>query len=410
MITIAAPDTLKTQSQVIPNLLTYPGSAFVLDVKGELWATTAAHRAKSFGPTYRFSPTEPENRSHCYNPFDFVPPDPVGAAMACELFAANLIPDNPNLKDPYWEKRARDILWALAMLVALDRPPAQRILSTMARLLGTRTNFEDDEEAYKGSSTEKLVNQLKVLGTRTSLAELVDIGISIHDGIKSTRLGSVFDTARTYLNNLNRSPMVAASTASSDWHPRQLREHTGTTVYLSFRPGEMAGFAGIIQLILQQHAHFLTREFTHRPGTPPIAFFLDEAPQLGTLPSLTDLMDVGRGAGVRLWLFAQYLGQIRSAYRDRANGIVGACAVRCFMQPDKEAYELIRSELGTVHNLITGEKRPLAEHYELTGRTHGDKLLSLARNDLPALLEKRPAFKTHADLIGLTPPEVPKRI
>jgi len=163
-------------------------------------------------------------------------------------------------------------------------------------------------------------------------------------------------------------------------------------------------------LMIHQHASALTRDFTWRPDVPPITFFLDEVPQLGALATLTDLMDVGRGAGVRLWLFAQYLGQLRSAYRDKANGIVGACAVRCFMQPDKEAYDLIKSELGEVHNLITGEKRPLAEHYELTGRVHGDKVVSLARNDLPALLEKRPAFRMYPELIRMTPPEVPKRL
>ena len=91
LITIGGPGTGKTQAQVIPNLLTYPGSAFVLDVKDELWHLTAGRRMQ-FGPVYRFAPTDPSGNTHGYNPFDLVSRDADQAALG----AFQAVKESPN--------------------------------------------------------------------------------------------------------------------------------------------------------------------------------------------------------------------------------------------------------------------------------------------------------------------------
>ena len=59
----------KTTGFVIPNLLTYQGSAVVLDVKGENFDATARHRAAQGDKVFRFAPTDwKDGRSHRYNP------------------------------------------------------------------------------------------------------------------------------------------------------------------------------------------------------------------------------------------------------------------------------------------------------------------------------------------------------
>ena len=57
---------------VIPTLLTYPGSVFCLDVKGENFEKTARQRLAMGDKVYRFSPYDPDGRSHRYNPLDDV--------------------------------------------------------------------------------------------------------------------------------------------------------------------------------------------------------------------------------------------------------------------------------------------------------------------------------------------------
>ena len=407
LITIAGPGTGKTQGQVIPNLLAYPGSAFVLDVKGELWRHTAGFRAVRYGPVYRFSPSDPSACSHAYNPFDHISTEAYRAAQQCEVLANNLVPDNPQAKDPYWDRRARDFMWTFALLVAVDTPPGERNLSTLARLMSVRTNFDGDEDRIDGSETDILIRRLEAVGHRTGIPELGNTGAALRDGLLGSRLGSIFDAGRAHLNALTRAPLTAKALARSDWSPRALRETPGTTVYLTFRPGEMRAFAGIIRLILQQHADGLTEDFDARGEAPPVTFFLDEMPQLGPIASMNDLMDVGRGAGVRLWLFAQYLGQIRSIYGARADGLVGAAQVRCFCQPDTEAAKFIEPLLGKTRNFVTGEERPLAEIYELSGRAYGDKVICVPRNELPALMDQRMAYEHLDEWMNVASPEVP---
>ncbi len=53
---------------VIPNLLTFKGSAVALDVKGENFDKTSRHRQKQGDKVYRFAPTDWSKGSHRYNP------------------------------------------------------------------------------------------------------------------------------------------------------------------------------------------------------------------------------------------------------------------------------------------------------------------------------------------------------
>jgi type IV secretion system protein VirD4 len=59
LITIAPPRTGKTQCHVLPNMLTWPGPAVVLDIKGEIYDQTHRWREANVGPVHRFSPLDP---------------------------------------------------------------------------------------------------------------------------------------------------------------------------------------------------------------------------------------------------------------------------------------------------------------------------------------------------------------
>jgi type IV secretion system protein VirD4 len=191
----------------------------------------------------------------------------------------------------------------------------------------------------------------------------------------------------------------------SDWSPLDLRRQPGTTVYLCLSGDDIDTYMPIVRLILQQHATALLAS-PRQPGIPPITFFLDEFPQLGRMESIQRLLDVGRGAGLRLWLFAQYLGQLREAYDRRADGLIQACRVRSFMQPDNEAVELLRPQLGRVEHLFSGREKPLAEDYELMGHAYADKIIITARGHAPVLLGKRYAWQEMADEMSKTPPAI----
>lgn len=404
LFSIGGPGTGKTETQVIPNLLSYPGSALVLDVKGELWDKTAGYRAKHFGPVYRFAPTDPNGRSHRYNPFDFIAATPEKAATDCEVFSFQVVTPTPGHHDPYWENRGRDFLWALAMVVALQANKHNRAMATLMRLLSVPLDVKPTAADFAGSDTDRLIKGLAELSARHKIPALAEHANALRGGLGSQRLESVADNARRFLNIFSRSATLRAAMAASDWHPKQLRDRPGTTVYLCLPGDDLDTFAPIVRLILQQHANALLRDFTHKPGTPPITFFLDEFPQLKRMESIMRMVDTGRGAGLRLWFFAQYLGQVRQAYDKQADGLIGACAVRSFLSPDAEAAEFLKPYLGTTTNLFSGEKRPLAETHELVGSEFRNTILSIA--DGPHRFDKRFAWQTLSNRM-LPAPAVP---
>lgn len=402
LITVGGPGSGKSQALVIPNLLAYAGSAIVLDVKGELFAATAGHRARNFGPVYRFSPTEPNYQTHRYNPFDFISAEPAQAAVDCAVLAHQLIPDNPNLKDPYWEGRGRDYLWAFATLIAVRMPPNLRNMESLAEAITLPLDKDPKSDLCQ------ILAAMRHLGTLENLPDLVAAANTYENALitSAKTLESVLDTIRRYITPFTRSPGFMRAMSTSDWTPQQLRRRPGTTLFICLSPTELKTYAPIVRLLLAQHSRAL-QAYAANPKEPPITFFLDEMPQLGNFESILEVQDVGRGAGLRLWMFAQTLGQLSAAFgRDRYLGVVDACRVRTFLQPEDEASKLISPALGEVRNLFSGEKRPLATPDELMGRAFHDKTIVTTRGDLPMFLNKKYAWQHYTNLPP--PPNIPK--
>jgi type IV secretion system protein VirD4 len=68
---------------VIPNLLNWPDSVVVLDIKGENYDITAGFRAKHGQAVYAFSPFDEEGRSHRWNPLTAVRRARITASATC---------------------------------------------------------------------------------------------------------------------------------------------------------------------------------------------------------------------------------------------------------------------------------------------------------------------------------------
>jgi hypothetical protein len=122
-----------------------------------------------------------------------------------------------------------------------------------------------------------------------------------------------------------------------------------------------------------------------------VTFFLDELPRLGRLDVIEQSLDMGRGYGVRLWLFCQNLGQLQTAYPN-AQGMMSNCAIRCFMNPDEDAARWLAENLGTRHGLLDGNRKQLVEAHQLTGPDFANQVVVFSRGQLPARLDKKPAY------------------
>jgi len=373
LITVAPSGAGKSQAHVLRNLLYLKAPALVLDVKGEMLAASRNWREREVGRTYVFAPREPEISFH-FNPLDGVRTDPGNAWEDARTLADLLIrPKALDTEDEYFEGRARDMITTAVLDVALSREGDERTMKSVLELL--YTSEDPDVIAWCGRLEElgspQLALQAKALR-----------------GMPVKQRESIFDSARRHLE-IWQSPNIMAITGDTTFDASLLRSECAT-VYIKVTLEDIKRFASVLRVLIGQSLFKLYRE-TPESDAQPITFFLDEMARLGRLDVIEQSLDVGRGYGVRLWLFCQYLSQLRSIYPN-AHGMMSNCAIRCFMNPDEDAARWLTENLGVRHGLLDGTRKPLVEAHQLTGLEFADKVVAFSRGQPPARLDKRPAY------------------
>jgi type IV secretion system protein VirD4 len=376
IVSIAPPGSGKTQCNVFPNLLAWKGPAVVLDISGDIYEKTAAWRAGHVGPVYKFSPLEPED-SHGYNPLTFVRRDPDFIWEDSRLLAEMMIV--PALSsDPFWENEARTVLTSAIAYVCYSNPPDQRPMHAVLDVL------------FGGEPWNKMI-----LGLRMA----VDVRVMTQhatslSSMNEKTLSSVLQTARSSLGAWT-GERIARATARSDWSPLDLRKGDNPTVYIYIRPNEVEAYLSLLRVFIGQHIRMLTGGAVPPHGAPPILFMLDELPRLRNMPPVDEALNIGRKYGLRLWMFAQSVGQLQTAY-ENADGMLGSCAVRVYMNPSGAdgLTERLSEELGYIDSMSDNSRRRMVEASALAGPEYRDKEIVLATGGKPAIVTKDFAYRS----------------
>ena len=105
---------------VIPNLLNWPDSVVVLDIKQENWDITSGYRAKHGQACYLFNPAAADYRTHRYNPLAYISQDPNFRIDDVQKIAGMLFPDQPGT-DVIWTATPRTLFMGV-VLYLLETP------------------------------------------------------------------------------------------------------------------------------------------------------------------------------------------------------------------------------------------------------------------------------------------------
>jgi len=318
IMTVAPPGAGKTECNVIPNLLRWPGPALVLDVKGELYEKTAGWRSTHVGPVIRFSPLDPDN-SASYNPLSIVRSEARYVWEDSRLIAELMVLPNPQAgENRIFDDLARLLLTAIIADMAYWNPPDQRPISRIASLL-SRNGWNEFVERLR---------------THPDVPDMQDAGFSLASQARDNpkTLESVLQTAKSSLGDWTGA-QIAQITKRSDWAPGDLRSGQNLTIYVCVSPNDIDAYAAMLRVFITQHVQALMpRGEAPRDDMTPVLFLLDEFPQLGRMRPIEKALDTGRGYKIRIWMFAQNLGQLKAAYPN-ADGMITNCWVRCFMNP-----------------------------------------------------------------------------
>lgn len=138
----------KGTSFIVPNLYLWPGSAVVIDPKGENAAITAKHRAAR--PGHQVVAIDPFDEAQLpseligtFNPLDMIDIESDEAIDIAGMIADAMIV-KANSKDMHWDESARDIITAIILHVCDTEEPDRRHLGTVRQLLTKGdANFRD---------------------------------------------------------------------------------------------------------------------------------------------------------------------------------------------------------------------------------------------------------------------------
>ncbi len=372
LCTIAPPGAGKTQCHLMSNLLRYKGPALVLDIKGDAWRKTSRWRANNVGPVWRFDPLDSACSAH-YNPLSFV--GHKRTWMHARQLASQLtMPGNMGSGDSYWQNRAQDFLTALIYVVAKHGTKQNRNMAKVCELASS--NLGPLFDKMKKMDSDEARN------TAGALSDLM------HSSEKQWM--GVIDSARAALGIwADEEVREITRDTSAKWHPQRLRQKPYPTIYLCVSPRDVELYAPVLRVIILQHVMALSAALPER-GTMPVQFFLDELPRLGgNMQAIPTAIELGREYGIRLWIFAQTLAQLKDAY-PTADGMVASCAVRAFMNPRMEdrTAQKVSEMLGFKESIVESGKTRLAEPTDLTGPDFKDVQIVFGSGTRPAKLAK----------------------
>src|SRR3546814_577966 len=340
---------------VIPNLLTWPDSIVVLDVKQENWQKSAGWRKSLGHQVLLFDPLDPHGRTARFNPFSHINRgDPVEVIDELQKIAAMLWPPPAN-GESFWMDSARTAFIGVASYIAAT----EELPFTMGEV---SRNFSagDAKDRFP-----RIIRDRAAAGNPLSESCVS----ALNDWISSS--ANTFTGIRQSVSakiNLWINPYVDAATSESDFDLRKFRTKP-ISLYLGVSPDNMERVSDIYNLLFQQLIDLNVRELPDpTAGKHPLKLLLllDEFARLGRASVIASGFSYVAGYGIRLLPVIQARGQLRDVYGpDVTSEIVQNCGVELVFTPkDIGVAKEISERLGSYTYAAQSKSRRVWEAFE----------------------------------------------
>jgi type IV secretion system protein VirD4 len=295
---------------VIPNLLSYPDSVVVLDVKQENYAITAGFRRACGQDVYLFNPFAEDGRTHRYNPLSAISD---GLFRVGDILVIGYALYPPGGHDDFWKDQARNLFLAIVLLLCEWRD-ARRVGSgtsipnypvTMGEVLRQSSGNGMPVKAYLQRA---LVQHRDLLSGQC--IDALNRFLSNDDKVLASVLAT-FNAPLTIWAN----PVVDAATSANDFDPRDLRRRR-VSVYIGVTPDHLSEAALIINLLFSQVINLNTKRLPEADATLRFQclLLLDEMTAIGKIHILARAVAYMAGYNLRLLSIVQSIAQLESVY------------------------------------------------------------------------------------------------
>lgn len=362
LVTIGGSRGGKSACLLIPNLKLYPGSALVIDPKGELARETALHRRDALGhdvhvlDPWRVSGL-PEELHSRFDPLAQLREDEDNLIDNADLIADALIVASN--ADAHWTDAARALLRALVLWLVIDPATSGGSLTDLtaiiAKLSAEATSSADCRPTLAMLSGLKFEDPTEA--EQAALEVIRTQGTAMLGG-NAKELSSILSTARTQLAFLE-SPAMTRTLGLSLLRLPQLKARP-TTIYLCLPASRMGTHGRWLRLIVALTVASL--EHTPWPQQPdgerphPVLLVLEEFAALGHMRALEQAVAYMAGFGVKLWSVLQDLGQLKRHYKEGWETFLGNAGVlQAFSVADQTTCDYLSKRLGETTFQITNK-------------------------------------------------------
>ncbi|SEM30857.1 type IV secretory system conjugative DNA transfer family protein [Acinetobacter sp. DSM 11652] len=381
---------------VLPTLLSWPHSVFVLDRKGENYAMTAGWRKeKANNVVLRFDPAEP-NVGCSWNPLAEVRFKTRYQVSDAQNIALMVIDDDgKGISGDHFRSAAFEllnglILHALYKGITVGRTPCLQDCGHMLTGVGdfaapdTENDLDQDEEgdpkALLGLFHEMRDIELDTENDPAATeAKLVISGVGRRmAGTPARELGSIISTANNALS-LYRDPIVGENTSRSDFTISDLMDHDRpVSLYFITTPRNADRMRPLARLLLTQMVLTLADQMEFDNGRSKtvhkhrLLLLLDEFPTLGKLEVFESALAYIAGYGMKAYLICQDVQQLYKAYTNYES-IISNCHIRVAYAPNKV-------ETAEWMSKMTGQMTVVKEQISTSGKRFGMVLDQVSRS------------------------------
>jgi type IV secretion system protein VirD4 len=353
VILSAPPRAGKGVGVVVPNLLNFPDSVIVIDIKRENWEITAGFRQKHGQQCYLFDPLSETGDTARWNPLFYVSDDQNKRINDIQRIAEMLYLAESG-KDSFWVNSSRTLFLGITLYL-FETPQATKTIGEILRQgMSGGTTGEGFVAHWK-----RIIEGRKSSGHPlswqcvSSIYEVIDLAPQTASGIRKEFTSKL---------SLWLNPLLDAATSDNDFDLRDLRKKP-ISIYVGVTPDNLDRIRPVLSLFFQQAIGLQTRELPeHNPLLKhQLLLMLDEFTALGRIPIIETSCGFLPGYNVRVLLVIQTPSQLRSVYgRDGADTIIKTLAGRILFAPkDFGDAQEISNELGSTTVKGKSRSRPM---------------------------------------------------
>jgi type IV secretion system protein VirD4 len=358
---------------VIPNLLNWPDSVVVLDVKGENYDITAGYRSACGQAVFAFSPFDDEGRSHRWNPLTAVRTDPlhrVGDLLAIgQVFFPN--DGGHTSSEAFFNDQARNLFLGIGLYL-LETPELPRTIGEMLR------QSSGKGRGVKEHFTEE-ISRRQV--SRPLTVECVDAFGRLLANSENP-LSSIVATFNAPLT-IFADTVVDAATSADDFRLEEVRRRR-ISVYVRIPPSRLASARPLLNLFFSQLVSLNTQRLPEREPDAKLQCLLvnDEFAAMGRVGLMASAVAFLAGYNLRLLTVVQAMSQLDSVYGEKEartfatnHGLQILYAPR--EQRDAEEYSAMLGHF-TQQATARGTSRSFSQHaHHSISRTESDQRRAL---------------------------------